>query len=89
MFCIEVEDIVTFTSTINNEDEQKIKDYIKNNPETFEFMSEKEAIIKAIEILSDDCKLELYKDCVESDSQTSDIRWSEFEHRTAADILNN
>lgn len=58
--------------------------YIKDNPEEFEFMSEENAIVKAIS----DLETELYKDYTESDSYTDDIRWSEYEKRSADEILN-
>ena len=63
----------------SDEDEQRIKDYIKNNPEKFKFMSDKEAIVEAVSEL----EIDLYNDYVESDSYTNDIRWSEFEERSA------
>ena len=84
MFKIEVEEIIIHTTTISDEDEQKIKEYIKNNPEKFEFMSGKRQIIKAIAEMED---IELYKDSVDSDSYTNDIRWSEFEECSAEEIL--
>lgn len=84
MFEIEVDCVQVCTCKISDEDEQRIKDYIKNNPEEFEFVSEKNAIIQAIS----DLEIDLYNDYVESDSYTNDIRWSEFEERSAEEILN-
>lgn len=84
MFEIEVDCVNVCTCTISDEDEQRIKDYIKNNPEKFEFMSCKEAIIEAVSEL----EIDLYNDYVESDSYTNDIRWSEYEERSAEEILN-
>lgn len=84
MFEIEVDCVQVCTCKISDEGEQRIKDYIKNNPEEFEFMSEKNAIIQAIS----DLEIDLYNDYVESDSYTNDIRWSEFEERSAEEILN-
>ena len=72
------------TCIISDEDEQRIKDYIKYNTEEFEFMSKEKAIIQVIS----DLAVDLYNDCVESDSYTDDIRWSEFEERSAEEILN-
>lgn len=48
MFKIEVDCVNVCTCTISDEDEQRIKDYIKNNPEKFKFMSDKEAIVEAV-----------------------------------------
>lgn len=47
-------------------------------------MSNKEAIIEVVSEL----KIDLFNDYVESDGYTNDIRWSEFEERSAEEILN-
>ena len=49
----------------------------------FNILSNREAIIKAI----CDLEIELYNDYVESDSYTEDVVWSEFEERSAEEIL--
>lgn len=84
MFEIEADCVQVCTCTISDEDEERIRDYIKDNPEEFEFMSEEKAIIQAIS----DLEIELYKDYTESDTYTDDIRWSEYEERSAEEILN-
>ena len=84
MFEIEIDYVQVCTCKISDEDEQRIKDYIKNNPEKFEFMSEKNAIIEAVSEL----EIDLFNDYVESDGYTNDIRWSEYEERSAEEILN-
>lgn len=83
MFEIEAHNMVICTCTISDDDEKRIRDYIKENPEKFEFMIEENAIIQAIEELA----IELYDDYVESDSYTDDIVWSSFEERSAEEIL--
>lgn len=83
MFEIEVDRIQVCTCRISDEDENKIKAYINNNPEKFDFMTNEEAIIKAVSELD----INLYNDYVESDGYTNDIRWSKFEDRSAEDIL--
>lgn len=83
MFEIEVDRIQVCTCRISDEDENKIKAYINNNPEKFDFMTNEEAIIKAVSELD----INLYNDYVESDGYTNDIRWSEFEDRSADNIL--
>lgn len=85
MFKIEAHNMVICTCTISDDDEKRIRDYIKENPEKFEFMREEKAIIQAIEEL----EIELYDDYVESDSYTDDICWSEFEERSAEEIIEN
>lgn len=83
MFMIEAHNMVICTSIISDEDEQRIKTYIKNNPEKFEFLSAQNAIIQAIE----DLEIELYEEYTESDSYTEEVVWSEFEERSAEEIL--
>lgn len=85
MFEIEVDYVQVCSCNISDVDEQRIKDYIKSNPEKFKFMSEKKAIIEAIFEL----KIDLFNDYVELTGYTNDIRWSEFEDRSAEEILNN
>lgn len=84
MFEVEVDYVQVCTCKISDENEQRIKDYIKNNPEKFAFMSEKNAIIEAVSEL----EIDLFNDYVESDGYTNDIRWSGYEERSAEEILN-
>lgn len=83
MFEIEVDCVQVCTCKISGENEQMIRNYINDNPEKFEFMSCQESIIEAISEL----KIDLYNDYIESDSYTNDIRWSEYEERSAEEIL--
>ena len=84
MFEIEVDRVQVCTCKISDENEQMVRNYINDNPEKFEFMSCQESIIEAISEL----KFDLYNDYIESDSYTNDIRWSEYEERSAEEILN-
>lgn len=88
MFKIEAVATVYYTCSLSDEDGQKVLDYIKGNPDKFEFMSDKNKIIKAIEKLYKDAEIDVYDDSVESDFSTEEFRWSEFERRTAEEILN-
>ena len=89
MFQIEVVEKVWHTATITNEEEQKVKDYIKCNPDKFEYMNEEEAICKAVFDLYHDGEMEIYNDdCVDSDTCTEEVNWSEFEDYSAEEILN-
>lgn len=83
MFEIEAHNMVTYTCTISDEDEKRIKDYISNNPSKFEYLDDRDSIIKAIY----DLEIELYNNCVESDSYTEEIVWSTFEDRSPEEIL--
>lgn len=87
MFKVEAVATVYYTCSLSDKDGQKALDYIKENPEEFEFMSDKEKILKAVEILSNNCDIELYDDSAESDFSTDELRWSEFEEKTAEQIL--
>lgn len=87
MFKVEAVATVYYTCSLSDKDGQKVLDYIKENPEKFEFMSDKKKILKAVEILHEECEIELYDDSVESDFSTDELRWSEFEDRTAEEIL--
>lgn len=78
---------VYYTCSLSDEDSQKVLDYIKDNPEEFEFMSDKEKIVKAAEMLYEEDEIDLYQFSDESDFSTEEIRWSEFEERTAEEIL--
>lgn len=89
MFKVEAVATVYYTCLLSNEDGQKVLDYIKENPEEFEFMSDKEKIVKAVEKLYEEDQIELYQFSDESDFATEKIKWSEFEERTAEEILKN
>lgn len=88
MLKIEAVATVTYTCVLSDEDEEKVVKYIKDNPDEFEFMTDKESILAAVNILYNDNKLDLYDDSVESDFSTEEINWSEFEDKSAKEILN-
>lgn len=87
MFKVEAVATVYYTCTLSDEDGQKVLDYIRKNPARFSFMSDEKKILKAVEMLHEDCEIGLYDDSTESDFSTEEIRWSEFEDRTAEEIL--
>lgn len=66
---------------------KKVLGYIKENPKEFEFMTDKEKIIKAVQDLYEDDEISPYDSSDESDFSTEEFRWSEFEERTAEEIL--
>lgn len=78
---------VYYTCSLSDEDSKKVLDYIKDNPEEFEYMSDKEKIVKAAEMLYEEDEIDLYQFSDESDFMTEEIKWSEFERRTAEEIL--
>ena len=87
MFKVEAVATVYYTCTLSNEDGKKVLDYIKQNPDEFEFMQDEEKITKAVKMLYGEDEIDLYQFSNESDFSTEEIRWSEFEDRTAEEIL--
>ena len=87
MLKIEVVGRIYYTCELSNEDEEKVVNYIKDNPEEFEFMDNEEAITTAVNILYGDSEIDLYDNATESDYITEEINWSEFEERSAEEIL--
>ena len=88
MLKIEAVARVCYTCQLSDENEKMVIKYIKDNPDEFEFMTDKESILAAVDILYNDSKLDLYNDSVESDFSTEEINWSEFEDKSAKEILN-
>lgn len=87
MLKVEVVGTIYYTCELSDEEEEKVVNYIKDNPEEFEFMDSKEAILSAVNILYGDSEIELYNNATESDYLTEEINWSEFEERSADEIL--
>lgn len=83
MLEIEAHNMVICTCIISDEDESRIRQYIHNNPKEFQYISDQEVIIQAIK----DLEINLYENYVESDSYTDDVVWSEYEGRSAKEIL--
>lgn len=88
MFKVEAVATVYYTCSLSDEDGQKVLIYIKDNPKEFEFMSGKKKIIQAVQELYENDEIDLYQFSLESDFSTEEIRWSEFEDKTAEEILN-
>ena len=78
---------IHYTCELSDEDEEKVVNYIKDNPDEFEYMDEAEAIIEAVRILYENLEINLYDSTTESDYSTEEINWSEFEERSAEEIL--
>ena len=87
MFKIESVATVHYTCWLSDEDSQKVIDYIKENPEEFEFTTNEDKIVKAVEKLYEDDEISPYDSSDESDFSTEEFQWSEFEERTAKEIL--
>ena len=87
MFKVEAVGTIYYTCELSDEDEEKVVNYIKDNPEEFEYMDNDEAIVEAVRILCGNSEIELYNNATESDYSTEYINWSEFEDRSAEEIL--
>lgn len=81
--------MVTYTCELSDEAVEKVKKFIDSNSEPY-FEDEKyseEEILRAVRELNSDCEIELYENSVESDFNTVDIDWSEFEEREPNEIF--
>lgn len=87
MLKVEAVGTIYYTCELSDEEENKVINYIRDNPEEFEFMNNKEAIVAAVDILYRDSEINLYDNAIESDYSTEEIKWSEFEERSAEEIL--
>ena len=83
MFKVEAHAVSICTCVISDDDEKRIKEYIENNPEEFEFMSEQKKILKAV----DDLEIDIYINYTERDFYTDEICWSCMEESSAEEIL--
>lgn len=86
---IEVVGKTWYTVHLTDEDVEKVKKYIKDHPEDLPSFDADKNICWAVGILSSQCEIELYSDgkATETDFNTDEIKWSEFEERKAEEIL--
>ena len=84
---VEAVGTIYYTCELSDEDEEKVVNYIKDNPDEFKYMDAEDAIIEAIRILWENNEIDLYSSSTESDYSTEEINWSEFEERSAEEIL--
>lgn len=86
---IEVIGKTYYTVHLNNEDVKKVKQWIKNHEDDLPSLDMEENICAAIMDLYSDGQIDLYSDdkSTESDFSTERINWSEYEDRTAEEIL--
>lgn len=68
---------------------EKAKKYITNRKEDLPSFDMRKNICWAVRQLSNECEIELYSDgkATESDFDTEEINWSEFEERAPEEIL--
>jgi hypothetical protein len=86
---IEVIGKTYYTVHLNDEDVKKVKQWIKDHEDDLPSVDMKENICAAVMDLHCDCQIDLYSDdkATESDFSTEEINWSEYEDRTAEEIL--
>lgn len=86
---IEVVGKTFYTVHLTNEDIEKIIKYIEDHKDNLPSFKMEKNICWAVNQLSSNCEINLYSDgkANESDFYTDEINWSEFENRTAEEIL--
>lgn len=86
---IEVIGKTYYTVHLNDEDVKKVKQWIKDHEDDLPSFDMRENICDAVMDLHSDCQIDLYSDdkATESDYSTEEINWSEYEDRTAEEIL--
>lgn len=84
---IEARATVTYTCHLSDEDELKVLEEIRNNPEEYKHCSDDDAITNAVWNLWGNCEINIYEDATESDCITEEIYWSCYENRDATEII--
>lgn len=86
---IEVVNKVYYTVHLTDKDVEKVKQWLKDHEDDLPSYKIEENICAAVMELSSNCEIELFSNnkATESDSCTERIVWSEFEERTAEEIL--
>lgn len=86
---IEVVGKTWYTVELTDEDVEKVKKYIKDHEDDLPSFDMEKNICWAVGKLANECEIELFSDdkTTESDFDTDEINWSEFEERTAEEIL--
>ena len=86
---IEVTATTWYTVYLNDEDVQKIKQWIKDHKDNLPSSDMKENIAEAIYKLHSNGEISFYNKgkYIESDFNTEDVRWSEFEEKEPEEIL--
>ena len=86
---IEVIGKTYYTVHLDDEDVNKVKQWIKDHEEDLPSFDMKENICAAVMDLYSDGQIDLYSDdkATESDFSTEEINWSEYEEKTADEII--
>jgi len=86
---IEVVGKTWYTVHLTDEDVEKVRRYIKEHKNDLPSFDMDKNICWAVGKLASRCEIELYSDdkATESDFNTEEINWSEYEERTPEEIL--
>lgn len=86
---IEVVGRTLYTVHLTDEDVRKVRQYIKDHEDDLPSFDMSKNICWAVDKLTLQCEIELFSDnkATESDFETEEINWSEYEERTPEDIL--
>ena len=89
---IEVVATTTYTYELTPDEEQKVKEMIKNNPKAFQYMEDDEIIANAVCRLWLNGELSIFENdgrTVESDCSVNDFSFSEFNDIDSEDWIDN
>ena len=92
MLNIEVVATTTYTYELTSDEEQKVKEMIKNNPKAFQYMEDDEIIANAVGRLWLNGELSIFENdgrTVESDCSVDDFSFSEFNDIDSEDWIDN
>lgn len=86
---IEVIGMTWYTAHLSDEDVEKVKQWVENHKDDLPSFDPKENISKAVWNLYSKGEISLFDDdkCTESDFNTEEIRWSEYEEREPEEIF--
>lgn len=92
MLNIEVVATTTYTYELTSDEEQKVKEMIKNNPKAFQYMEDDEIIANAVGRLWLNGELSIFENdgrTVDSDCSVDDFSFSEFNDIDSEDWIDN
>lgn len=86
---IEVIGMTWYTVHLSDTDVEKVKQWLEDHKDNLPSFDPKENISKAVSNLYSEGEISLFDDdkCIESDFNTEEIRWSEFEEREPEEIF--
>lgn len=86
---IEVVATTWYTVHLSDEDVQKVKQWIKNHEDDLPSFDMKKNMTEAIYDLHANGEISFYDDkkCIESDFNTEEVNWSEYEEKEPEEIL--